>query len=118
MDELVVSLRDFNEEQDKAYVYASWRNNSYYSAFKKPEIKPSDYFSWKTKKIKSIILLADIKVACFQDTPEVIVGYSVSLNKHLYWILVKADYRGKGIGKMLFPKDIETVSDELTKIGK
>ena len=118
MDEAIVILRDFNQDLDQAYIYASWRNNSYYSAEKRPEGKASDFFTKQSRKIKTILQIAKIKIACFKDTPNVIVGYSVAIKNHLCFIFVKPDYRLRGIGALLMPKDIQTVTDELTKVGK
>lgn len=117
MDAIVI-IREY-DPSDEAYIYSAWRNNSYYSAVKKPEGAPSAFFTRQSQKIKKILEKALIKIACFQDTPTVIVGYSVSTGTNLDWIFVKPDYRLKGIGKLLMPKDIKTVSKEdLTKIGR
>ncbi len=118
LEEKIVVLRDFDLISDEAYIYASWRNSSYYSALVRPIISAQSYFRLKTRQIRNILETAEVRIACFQDTPIVIVGYSVTTENHLDWIFVKPDYRLKGIGALLFPKDIETVTNELTKIGK
>lgn len=117
MDEVNVIIRPFIPHEDEAMIYASWRNSSFYSAFEKPKEKPTNYFRQQTAKIKEILKSADVKIACLQDAPMVIVGYSVSRGTHLDWIFVKVDYRNKGIGALLFAKNIQTVTNHITKIG-
>src|ERR1700680_1993246 len=103
-DEINIILRDFNQDQDQAYIYASWRNSSFYSSDVTQKINPNVYFNRKTKQIKEILSKASIKIACFEDTPSVIVGYCVHTGTHLDFIYVKSDYRNKGVGTMLMPK--------------
>jgi ribosomal protein S18 acetylase RimI-like enzyme len=120
MDEtdLVIAIREFNREEDEPYIYASWRNASYYSALDRPKQDPKAYFKAKTREIKDLLDQAHVRIACIQETPIVIVGYAVSIGDHLEMIFVKPDYRRKGIGKMLCPKWVRTYTDKLTKIGK
>ncbi len=118
LEEQIVILRDFDLIQDEAYIYASWRNSSYYSALVRPIIAPQSYFRLKTRQIRNILETAQVKIACFKDTPIVIAGYCVYTGDHLDWIFVKPDYRLKGIGALLFPKNIKTVTNDLTKIGQ
>jgi hypothetical protein len=72
----------------------------------------------QTAKIKDILKDAEVRIACLEDAPEVIVGYSVFSGTHLYFIYVKDGFRLKGIGALLAPKKIDTVSKELTKVGR
>jgi GNAT superfamily N-acetyltransferase len=121
MDEssLDIVIRDFDPDIDQAYIYASWRNSSYYSSINPNEsIPPKAFFSFKTAAIKKTLKEAEIRIACLKEAPAVIIGYSVITNKHLDFVYVKSDYRNQGIGTLLVPKDIETVTSELTKIGK
>jgi GNAT superfamily N-acetyltransferase len=118
MDEISVILRDYNPLTDEAYIYASWRNSSYYSAFNKPRGAPEIYFRKQTLKIKDILdSNPAIKIACLEHHPETIIGYSIATGSHLDWIYVKSDYRGIGVGSLLLPKNIKTVTGDLTKVG-
>jgi len=119
MDENSVSIvtRDFYPDLDSACIYATWRNSAYYGVPRGTEC-PKGFFSDLTQKIKEILPAASVKVACLKEDPATIIGYSVATGTHLEWIYVKVDYRHMGIGKMLFPKNIETVTDHFTKIGR
>lgn len=118
--EIKVVFRDFHPDTDNPIIYATWRNNSFYSALIKPTEDQRDiFFKNKTKQIKDILAIATIKIACLQNNPKVIIGYSVFVNTHVYWIYIKEDYRNNGIGTMIAPKEIESVppQTDLTKIG-
>lgn len=116
-EEINIILRPFVPELDQAIVYATWRNAAFYGSIKEPTLPAIRFFKTKTVEIKHIIKKSEITVACFEDDEDMIIGYSVYADTHLHFIYVKADYRGKGIGKLLMPKNIETVSSDLTKIG-
>jgi hypothetical protein len=62
-----------------------------------------------------------VTVACFEDDPEVILGYSVSRQGKegvvLDWIFVKSAWRRIGVGKSLTPANLKFVT-HLTKVGK
>lgn len=118
LEEIIV--RDFIPSMDEAYIYASWRNSSYYSSAEPIPLPARQFFRKKTYEIKEILSKpeASIKIACFKKTISVIAGYCVSRNTHLDFIYVKFDYRNKGVATLLMAKYIETVSKELTKDGK
>lgn len=117
MDETVI-IRDFKLSDDQAFIYSSWQYSSYFDVIKQPDIPYSRYRVEQSRKIRDILGNAQVKIACLKAAPSVIVGYSVYTNTHLDWIYVKIDYRNTGIGALLAPKDLETVTGHLTKIGK
>jgi hypothetical protein len=51
-----------------------------------------------------------IRVACFKDSPNVILGYSVSEGSKVHWMHVKEAWRKFGLGKLLLPPDFNEVS--------
>jgi hypothetical protein len=117
LEELKVILRPYDPEQDQPMIYATWRNSAYYSALQRPKTAPSDFFRELSAKIKRVLKHADVKIACLEHNPQVIIGYSVSSGTHLDWIYVKDDYRHMGIGTLLCPKNIQSYPKDITKIG-
>ncbi len=120
MDESSVRVipRNFESEGDKAFIYSSWRNSSYYGVPRGTKEDAAEFFREKTKEIDNIFLKCTlVRIACLQNDPYTIIGYSVSTGDHLNWIYVKADFRNKGIGRMLLPANIKTVPDCQTTIG-
>lgn len=60
-----------------------------------------------------------IKIACLQEDPDVILGYSI-LNANyatIHWVYVKAAWRNKGIGRSITPRNPLYVS-HLSKLGQ
>ncbi len=117
VEEVAITTRPFDEDVDTAMVFSTWRNSCYYSAAIPPKKENDIYFKDLTRRIASILKRATVRIACLEDCPSVIVGYVVYTGPHLNWIYVKGDYRNKGIGSMLYPKEILTVTPDLTKIG-
>lgn len=117
MDEVSIVTRAFIPADDEACIYATWRNSSFYLSAKPISQSSTKFFSEKNREIKQILPLAKVKIACLSDSKETIVGYSVSRGTHLDWIYVKPDYRMQGVATLLLPKEIKTVTPDLTKIG-
>lgn len=119
MDEARIIIRAFEPETDQPCIYATWRNGSYYGALKKHKGSADKYFRHYTKYIKETLEHENchVRIACIEDDPIVIIGYSVFTKDHLDWIFVKADFRLKGIASLLYPTHIVSVTDHLTKIG-
>lgn len=121
-EQVKVIVRDFRPKEDEAMIYSTWRNSAFYGASATAEQKrfqedPKIFFRRLTATIRDTLRGALVLIACVEDAPEVILGYSVSTGSHLDWIYVKLEFRGKGIGAALMPKSIETVTANLTKIG-
>lgn len=118
MDEVSVIIRPFCPETDEACVYSTWRNASYYGMpARNSKTNGKEFFRKQTALIRDILKNAYVRVACLKDDPMTIIGYSVTTDKHLDFIYVKVEYRNKGIGRLLMPKNIQTVTNRLTKIG-
>ena len=118
-DQLNIIIRPYKAVQDEALIYSTWRNGMFYGNKINKKKKADQFFSEFTNKIKIILSNSDVRIACMQDTPQVIVGYCVYTGDHLHWVYVKPDpFRKKGIATLLVPKHIKTVPWELTKIGE
>jgi hypothetical protein len=108
--------------EDEPFIYSTWRNGLFYGSLNKENFPPAEqFFREYTARIKQILALPkdflDIRVACIQDAPEVIIGYAVFTGDlHLEWVYVKDQFRGKGVARFLTVRT-KTVSPELTKSG-
>lgn len=125
IEEIKIVLRPFIPDLDQACVYSTWRNSAFYGVPRRTAESKSlaektriAFFKGMTRDIREILKSATVRIACFEDDPGMILGYSVAIGSHLNWIYVKVEYRLKGIGRMLMPKDILTVTNHLTKIGE
>jgi ribosomal protein S18 acetylase RimI-like enzyme len=120
MDDVSVIIREWNP-YDVPFIYSTWRNALWYGGtyYKDNEDAAADFFQSQTWVIDEILKNPiEVSVAVLNDSPDVIIGYSVFDKYHLYFIYVKEAFRKQGIGKLLFPNSIKTVSEPRTKIGE
>lgn len=115
IEEVEVILRSMSED-DLPCIYSTWRNSAYFG-MEKREQNADKFFKKQTANISQVLSDALVRIACLKDDPNMIIGYSVSTGDHLDWIYVKVEFRNKGIGRLLFPKNIKTVTTRQTKIG-
>lgn len=120
MDELGLDivLREFDPEDDQAFIYTTWRNGVYYSQKHLRQEDAKEVFKTLTAQIKETLKSANVRIACLEDTPSAIIGYCIFTDKHLDWVYVKEGFRNNGIATLLVPKDIESVTPTLTKVGQ
>jgi GNAT superfamily N-acetyltransferase len=105
---------------DKNFILATWLKGQYWGSTYFRQIPKDEYFRDYPATIISILSTpgAELLIACDRARPEWIVGFSVLKGSALYWIHVRKDYRGKGIGRLLLGgHEIKTVK-ALTKIGR
>lgn len=104
-------------KEDHPLIYATWRKSAFYSVPRRTKDDAKEFFRTQTAIIREILKNADVLVACLEDDPTTILGYSVTTGEHLDWVYVKTEFRKKGIGTILFPKETKTVTNQLTWIG-
>lgn len=117
MDEARIIVRPFETDLDQAFIYATWRNSMYYGSREYKAREPKEAFKELTQEIRDILRHAKVRIACLEDAPTVIIGYCVFTDAHLDWVYVKEDFRQRGVGTLLVPKDIRTYTEMRTKIG-
>lgn len=104
-------------KEDESLIYSTWllglrHGNDWFLSIDK------DLFFQRYKKIiEAILAVANVRIACLNDDPDVIIGYSVSRGKYLDWVFVKRSWRRLGVSKILIPPDITTVT-HLTRMFK
>lgn len=119
VDFLNIVTRPFNPSSDQAMIYATWRNGRFYSYPTKARqmVDSKEVFKDLTHEITKAMSKAQVRIACLEDDPTIIVGYVVFHGSHLDWVYVKEDYRKQGVASLLVPKDIKTITATPTKLG-
>lgn len=104
---------------DWNFILATWLKGLRYGNSWFGLIEPTVYYENYQKLIERILQSGStvVKVACLKESPDVILGYSVSHGTSLDWIFVKSRWRLIGIAKSLVPDGVTTVS-HLTEVGK
>lgn len=115
---VTVVIREYDPKMDNACIFTTWRNSAYYGASPPHRGSGSEWFKAKTEEIAKLLWEAKVRIACIEESPDVILGYSVSTGTHLDWVYVKPNYRERGIGTLLVPVNIASYPNETTKIGR
>jgi len=115
-NELKISIRE-PEETDIPFFFTTWLHGLYYGNSWFNAIDKDVFYEKYHEVLKLLLGRSSLRVACMEDEPDVILGYSVFTDTTLHWVFVKKAWRKLGIAKRLIPQDINTVS-HLTKLGK
>lgn len=104
---------------DMDLIYSTWLRPLYYDNDEISEINRNSFMRAMNKRIKYLLDRPSVKVkiACLDDAPDVILGYSVIEWRKLWWIYVKKAWREMGIAKKLVPSHINSCA-YLTRLGK
>ena len=95
---------------DINFLLASTLKGLYYGSRFWGEVDQVAFFNNYEPYLKQLMLRRDIKVACLSDDQDVILGFSIFKDETLDWVFIKKSYRKLGIGKLLVPDTITTVS--------
>lgn len=102
---------------DIPFIYATWLKGLYYGNDWFREMDKEVFFANYHKVIETILQRSGVRVACLEDEPDVILGYSVVYAQFtLHWVFVKRSWRKMGIAKRLV-EDANTCT-HLTELGK
>jgi hypothetical protein len=104
------------QPEDINFILSTMLKGLFYGSKFYGSIDQETFFLVYEPFIKQLLINNFVKVACLEDDVDVILGYSVFKNTNLQFIFVKKSYRKLGIGRLLFPKEIQTVS-HLTDVG-
>lgn len=114
-DGLNTIIRD-PQPEDINFILSTMLKGLYYGSRFWSEVDQDAFFKNYEPFIKNLMIKSQVKIACLEDDQDVILGYSMFDHNILHFIFVKKSYRKLGIGRKLFPDNIDTVS-HLTDIG-
>lgn len=105
-----IQIRKFIDP-DTDFIYSSWLNSYKNDSSFARKIARSIFFKWHQKIVKIILSRPSttISIACFDEMPEVILGYMIHEKQKededekdiIHFVYVKKDYRKQGIAKLL-----------------
>lgn len=113
MEQIV--LRDVIPE-DINFIRATFLKGTYYGSEWTAAISKDVFFTQYAKVLDNLLLVANIKIACLSDAPDVILGYSIYHQNILHFVFVKKAWRLQGIANKLVPLGITTCT-AITKPG-
>lgn len=115
-----VVLRDFSKECDAGFILDSYPKGIYYGVVGLKKLhKKKNWMQAFYQKALSQLDQATIQIACLEEDPTYIVGYSIVENSQLEWVFVRPTFRQQGISKLLTKGKYSSINkDNLTPLGK
>src|ERR1022692_61729 len=104
-----VTIREPRPE-DINFILSTMLKGLFYGSKFWNEVDQTSFFQNYEPFLKTLMLRSEIKIACLDDDQDVILGYSMAKANVLHFLFVKKSYRKLGIGKLLYPSGIDTVS--------
>jgi GNAT superfamily N-acetyltransferase len=99
-------------------IFSKWLRSLRYGNDYFRLIDPDEYWKAYNAYIKSILMRGDtmVRIASLTEDADVALGFSVVRGAVLDYVHVHKDFRKKGIGRILVPKNIKVIT-HLTKTG-
>lgn len=105
---------------DRNFIYSTWLLGVYYGDTVFKEMKKDAFMKHYHDIIDQMLGHSNVtvKVACFKDDPDTILGYAVTNldSTVVHFTFVKAPWRKIGLAKMMLGSEIK-VATTLTKLG-
>ena len=129
MEETKTATKDYTplytvrmfKEDDRKFIMATFLKGLYYGDSWFSKIPKAVFMDSYKRFITNVI--ADpstaIHVACLNDDPDIIIGYSILGHDYntLHWVFVKSAWRNGGVAKNLVPSRAKQVT-HLTALGE
>lgn len=120
---VVRRLEEFPEEirpDFRSFILATWLKGNYYGNSFFRQMPQDLYFKKYAEIIEKVIDLetTEVRIACDDDNPSWLVGYSILVGPRLYWVHVKRDFRERGIAKLLLAGALIDEVKGTSKIGR
>lgn len=98
--------------EDYNFIMATWLRGLYYGNdwFKRIDKEAFMHHYWGFINKLLTKPTTRIRVACLNDDPQIVLGYSVSEAPVLHWIFVKKAWRKIGLARDLTPKETTTIT--------
>jgi GNAT superfamily N-acetyltransferase len=106
-------------ESDVGFILSTMPKSVFYGAPIRPSGNKREWFDEFFLYLKDLLGQPDtlVTIACLDESPETIIGYSIISGVRLHYVYVKSDFRRQGVGRML-AQGFESVEEKnLTKVG-
>lgn len=116
-----VIIRSFKPASDSNFIFSTCSNGVYYGNIAPKSIHTSRarWFNDFSKYLQKQLIDSQIFIACMQDDPNIILGYSVVNNGILQFVYTKELFRKQGIATLLLRHHQPTGSNmvNMTRMG-
>lgn len=119
-DPTKIIIRKFIPETDSGGIYASFPKGVWHSPAAPILLAKKQFFQSFYVYLRDLLSSAKVHIACLEQDPDTIIGYSIIHKHKLEWVCVKDLFRKQGLATLLCQnKGIESFNeDNLTKIGQ
>lgn len=104
-------------EGDIPFLVSTWRNALLYSSPTFQHVKKESLIKHYTPVILGLLNKSDVRVACLDSDPDIIIGYAVTIGSTLHFVYVKKAWRNQGICTILLGETKYKHLTHLTKTG-
>ncbi len=113
-----IILRAFDPDKDSGLIYDSYPKGVFHGAAVPILVPKSIWMKAFYKVVRAQLETASVRIACSQEEPDTILGYSIISGKTLHFVYVKSNVRKQGIGNLLTRNKFTDVDNlTLTKVG-
>lgn len=107
------------QKNDQGIVFSTWLKGQYWGDDHFNLMPQNLYFEMYGDYVTSLINAKGTQIDCavMADAPEVVLGYIVYNDQHLFWGYTKRPYRKQGIFNLLLKNMDFTEALSLTKVG-
>ncbi len=113
-----VIIRPFDPNKDSGLIYDSYPKGVFHGSVISPQASKSQWMKAFYQVVKDQLLHSVVRIACSEEDPGTILGYSITTGEILNFVYVKSDVRNQGIGTLLTRNKFTKIDQgTLTKIG-
>jgi hypothetical protein len=120
-----IILRPLKPEKDCGLIYDSYPKGVFHGGLVTPVKSKKEWMAEFYIRMKYELATCQIHIACLEDDPDTILGYSIikngpeSFRPTLLFVYVKDEFRNKKIGTLLTKnKFISVEQSTMTKVGQ
>lgn len=70
-----IQIRDA-EQGDHSFLFSTYLQNNWYDKTQSTTLKKGMWMALQHKRLEKVLSETDVKVACFSDDPDTIIGYA------------------------------------------
>lgn len=114
-----IILRKFDPGVDSGLIYSSYAKGVFHGSTTEISTPKAEWFKDFHQKVGHQLDNAKVYIACLEDDPSTIIGYSIVENDELQFVYVKEVFRNKGIATLLTKNKYKTINQgHITRVAQ
>lgn len=104
-------------DSDRAFIFSTFLRGLYFGSEFFSQIDSKVFFQNYQSVVEKVLERAEVRIACLEEDPDVVLGYMVLLGEAIVFAYTKAEFRQLGIQKKLLGHNPVATVTHLTKVG-